>query len=256
VPYETDLTDRQWRVLEPLLGRGGARGPEPSVDRRRVVNAVLYQAKTGCQWRYLPTEFGNWNTVWRTFARWRDRGVWAEAMDLLRKRVRRRYHRSVNPSMVMLDCQVVKGGRAGPSFHEANGMARLIGAKRAIAVDYLGIPVAAHVMSARRHDVKVGRALLDDLLPRVPRIRTVLCDRGFTGLVGPVYDDHTVEVVIKHKEGRKKGTFEPMHPVWKVEDAFAQLGRWRRLARSFEATPRSATAWLQVACIGYMLSLL
>ncbi len=76
MPYPTDLSDAQWYLLEPVLGRGGSRGPVPSVDRRKMVDAVLYQAKTGCQWRMLPAEFGNWNTVWRTWARWRDRGVW------------------------------------------------------------------------------------------------------------------------------------------------------------------------------------
>lgn len=45
VPYPTDVTDRQWRLLEPVLGVGGSRGPRPSVDRCRVVNAVLYQAR-------------------------------------------------------------------------------------------------------------------------------------------------------------------------------------------------------------------
>ena len=82
-----------------------------------MVNAILYQARTGCQWRYLPTEFGPWNTIWKTFARWRDRGVWQEAMEVLRRRVRRQHGRLPEPSMLMVDCQVTKGGRGGPSFH-------------------------------------------------------------------------------------------------------------------------------------------
>jgi transposase len=44
--------------------------------------------------------------------------------------------------------------------------------------------------------------------------------------------------------------------LWKVEAAFSELGRWRRLERSFEATPESATAWMQVAAVGWMLRLL
>ena len=53
VAYSTDVTDAQWALLEPLLG-WGLRGPRPGLDRRGVVNAVLYQARTGCQWRLLP----------------------------------------------------------------------------------------------------------------------------------------------------------------------------------------------------------
>jgi hypothetical protein len=71
--------------------------------------------------------------------------------------------------------------------------------------------------------------------------------------------DHGVEVKVMHKEGRKKGrkkgTFKPIQPLRKVEDAFARLGRSGRLARSFEGTEASATAWLQVACVGYLLTL-
>ncbi len=58
------------------------------MDRRTVVNAILYQAPTGCQWRYLPAEFGRWSTIWKTFARWRDRGVWQQAMDVVRRELR------------------------------------------------------------------------------------------------------------------------------------------------------------------------
>ncbi|WP_052666294.1 transposase [Nitriliruptor alkaliphilus] len=134
-------------------------------------------------------------------------------------------------------------------------MARLCGAKKVIAIDYLGLPVGAAVFGARRHDVGAGRTLLDELLPNHPRVTDVLADRGFRGLQGPIAREHLVNVEIKHRD-RLPGEFEPIRPSWRVEDAFAELGRWRRLARSFEATPASATAWVQVACVGWMLALL
>jgi len=125
--------------------------------------------------------------------------------------------RDPEPSMVMLDCQTVKGGRGGPGFHEAGGKyGGTFGAKRTVLIDYLGLPVAARVDSARPHDPKTGRMLLDHSLPGLG--------------------------------------FKPIRPVWKVEDCFAQLGRWRRLSRSYEATTESATTWLHVACVGYLLA--
>lgn len=171
--YPTDLTDEQWTLLEPVLARG-SRGPRPSVDRRTVVDAILYQARTGCQWRYLPAEFGRWNTIWKVFSRWRDRGVWQQAMDVLRRELRVREGRNPEPSMVMVDCQVTKGGRGGPSFHENHGKYRLCGAKKVIACHYLGLPVGAMVHGARRHDVRAARELLDELLPAHPRVADVL----------------------------------------------------------------------------------
>lgn len=176
--YPSDVSDARWALLGPVLGRG-SRGPRPASSRRTVLNAVLYRARTGRQRRYLPAEFGRWNTVWKVFCRWRDRGVWQEAVDVLRRTLRAREGRDPEPSMVMLDCQVTKGGRGGPSFHETHGKYRLCGAKRTIAIDYLGLPVGATVHGARRHDVRAARDLLDELLPNHPRVADVLGDCGF-----------------------------------------------------------------------------
>jgi hypothetical protein len=71
--YPSDLSDEQWATLGPLI-RAATRQPG-SVDRRRIVNAIFYQLRTGCQWRYLPREYPNWKTVYSCFWRWQRRGV-------------------------------------------------------------------------------------------------------------------------------------------------------------------------------------
>lgn len=178
---------------------------------------------------------------------------------MLRRHLRVAHGRDPEPPMVMVDCQVTKGGRGGPSFHENHGKYRLCGAKKVMAIDYLGLPVGAAVFGARRHDVGAARELLDELLPRHPRVAAVLGDRGFRGLEGPMLRDHDVTLEIKHRDGLHR-EFKPIRPLSRVgtraRPAFAELGRWRRLARSFEATPRSATAWVQVEAIGWMLSII
>ncbi|MGF1527411.1 MAG: transposase [Candidatus Competibacterales bacterium] len=63
--YDTDLTDRPWALLEPLLPPPrpqGGRG-RPSADRRRMINGILYIVTAGCAWRRLPNAFGPWSTV-------------------------------------------------------------------------------------------------------------------------------------------------------------------------------------------------
>jgi transposase len=77
VAYSSDLTDAQWNLLEPLLVHSSKRGPKHGADLRRVVDAMLYISHTGCQWRYLPAEFGPWTRIWSQFRRWSSVG-WDE----------------------------------------------------------------------------------------------------------------------------------------------------------------------------------
>ena len=62
--YPSDLTDDQWTLLEPVFNAPGKRGRKHADDLRTVVDAMLYIAQTGCQWRYLPASFGPWTRVW------------------------------------------------------------------------------------------------------------------------------------------------------------------------------------------------
>jgi putative transposase len=78
------------------------------VERREVVNAVLYVLRTGCQWRYLPEGFPNWNTVYWYFARWVEQGTWEEVNDRLRRKVRTHQGRDPEPSAAIIDSQSVK----------------------------------------------------------------------------------------------------------------------------------------------------
>jgi len=58
-PYSTDLTDEQWAIVGPLLPPPRPRGRRPTVDRRRVLDAILYQTKNACGWRDFPRDFPN-----------------------------------------------------------------------------------------------------------------------------------------------------------------------------------------------------
>ena len=62
-PYPSDLTDEQWTVLAPLLPDAKSGGRPRSVDLREVMNALLYMARTGCQWRMLPHDLRHWASV-------------------------------------------------------------------------------------------------------------------------------------------------------------------------------------------------
>ena len=83
--YTTDLTDKQWTIIEPIFrSKKGANLTKHS--KRELVNAVLYLVKTGCQWRLLPNDFPPYATVWSFYRRAVKSGKWEKAMDLLVKK--------------------------------------------------------------------------------------------------------------------------------------------------------------------------
>ena len=78
-----DLTDRQWRRLEPLLPPQRPRTGRPNDDHRRIVNGILWVLRTGAPWRDLPERYGPTGTVSSRFYRWRASGVWDRVLSAL-----------------------------------------------------------------------------------------------------------------------------------------------------------------------------
>lgn len=74
--YETDLTDEQWQLVEPLVRQKPGPGAKRSAETREMVNAIFYLVRTGCQWRMLPKEFPPRSTVNYYFGKWRDDDTW------------------------------------------------------------------------------------------------------------------------------------------------------------------------------------
>jgi putative transposase len=248
-----EISDTEWALVEDLFDPPGREGMPARYPRRDVVDAILFLARTGCQWRYLPACNPPWEAVWQQWRRWRSNGVWAKAMTLLATLIRTRKGRTAKPTMVMIDAQTVRGGRAGPTFHQAGGRGgRTNGTKRSIVIEILGLPLAVQVDSAKPHDVRSGRELLTKTLAELGTVRAIVADRGYKGLnkmaakQGLVLD---IKVPPKGTSG-----FTPIAPLYRVEHAFARLGRWRRLSRCYEGSAASARAWLEVAAVAYLFA--
>jgi transposase len=88
--YPTDLTDRQWAIVEPLLPSDPPRAPggrPPRHEKRAIVDAILYQVRAGGAWRMLPKDFPPWQTVYGYFRDWRNDGTLDRMHDALREQV-------------------------------------------------------------------------------------------------------------------------------------------------------------------------
>jgi len=119
VAYLSDLTDAQWKILELLLSVPSKRGPKHGDDLRHVVDAMLYISHTGCQWRYLPEQFGPWTRVWSQFRRWSRNGTWTHVLSALHASSRKSLGRKESlPSMVVIDTHLARGAsNGGATFH-------------------------------------------------------------------------------------------------------------------------------------------
>ena len=124
--YPSDLSDDQWDLIEPFVPTtksGTRKGGRPvTVDRREIVNAVLYRSRTGCSWQLLPHDFPPAKTVFHYFNLWKLTGVWELIHDALRAQVRLAAGKEVSPSVAIVDSQSTKttekGGPKGASMAE------------------------------------------------------------------------------------------------------------------------------------------
>jgi putative transposase len=111
--YPSDLSTAQWQHIEAYVPVPKEGGRPASVERREIVNAVLYVVREGCSWRALPHDFPAWQTVYHSFRLWRDDGTWQQIHDALRDDVRSAAARDPSPSAAILDAQSVKTAETG-----------------------------------------------------------------------------------------------------------------------------------------------
>ena len=258
--YSSDLTDVQWKILEPLLLGTSKRGPKHGNDLRHVVDAMLYISHTGCQWRFLPEEFGPWTRVWSQFRRWSRNGTWTRALSELHASSRTALGRKDSrPSMVVIDTHLARGAsNGGATFHNQGGpYGRTNGAKRIVCVDVTGLPLCVRVVPASTSEASAVEQILDDLARTGDdgRLELVLVDRG-TAATAATRLSTTLNYEVRrvgwdepprNENGAK--VFRPIRHAWRVEVAHGHLVRRRRLARCFENPTASATGWLHVASL-------
>jgi len=67
------LTDELWENLSLLLLQSGRVYDKP--EHRMTFEGILYRMRTGCPWRDLPSDFGQWSAVFRRFNLWSKKGV-------------------------------------------------------------------------------------------------------------------------------------------------------------------------------------
>jgi transposase len=261
-PYPSDLTDEQWELLEPVITAWKARHPSVSGHQgkyamREIVNAILYQNRTGCQWEFLPHDMPPPGAVKYYFYLWRDEGTDQDIHDLLRWQLREKRKRLADPSLVVLDTQSIHVAVGVPATTTGRDAAKRVpGRKRCLAVDVLGLVVAVVVLAASAHENTAGIALLDQIAGQSGSVKKALVDQGFKKKVVEHGTNVGIDVEIVERNPADKG-FVPQAKRWIVEQTNGILMFYRRLVRDYEHRPassRSRVFWAMTSVMSRRLT--
>jgi putative transposase len=203
--YPSNLTDAEWSCLQRFLPTRSPQGRLRRHSLRSVFDALFYLLRTGCPWRYLPSDFPPWQTVYYHFRHFCRTGLWVHLWRGLRDAERRRVGKDPHPSAAIMDAQSVETVEESARISGYDGHKCIKGRKRHLLVETLGLPLMVYVTPADMNDTQGARRLLAELTYHIFRLRAPAFRHGDASRVARQGHDTDHEVPIARRSGRMVG---------------------------------------------------
>jgi transposase len=255
-PYPSDVSDARWALIEPILAewrkaridRRPTGKPAPT-SLRDIFNAILYVNRTGIAWKYLPHDFPPHGTVYSYFAAWRDEGIFIRLGYELTGMARVKEGRAPEPTAAVIDTQTVKTSVNVPVTSQGTDAGKkIVGRKRGIITDALGLLLAVTVTAAGLSDNAIGIRLLNAAKNTYPTISKAWVDSGFKNAAVEHGATIGIDVEVVPRKSNTRG-FHVLKRRWVVERTLGWLMLHRRLARDYETLDSSSEAMINIASI-------
>ena len=263
-----ELTDEQWERLQPLVPpqRTGKPGRPPR-DHRRMINGMLWIAKTGVPWRDLPERYGPWHSVASRFYRWRRAGHWGRILAALQIRVDASGH--LDWSAHFVDGTVVRAHQhaAGARTGEGGAATQALGWSRGgfstklhLRAERAGKPLVFLVTAGQRHEQSVFEPLMQQGVAKRmgrgrPRVRPqrVVGDKGYSSRkIRRYLQRWSIRAMIPRKrDERRQAHFDRdlYRERNRVERCINKLKQFRRIATRYEKLAANYLAMIMLAAI-------